>query len=263
MREVKKPRPLNYRRAPRPLDTATSRLRELRTKAWRFLSVGAFAVLTISSPPASAVEDTMAQRVLACTGCHGKEGRAARDGYYPRIAGKPEVYLFEQLLSFRDGRRQYAPMSNLLQPLTDDYLREIARHFASLDLPYAAQPVATSDAAMLSRGESLVVNGDPARKIPACVSCHGGALTGVAPAIPGLIGLPRDYLNAQLGAWQSGNRRARDPDCMAQIARALTPQDVEALTQWLASRPMPASTHPATSLPQPLPMHCGAVEAVR
>jgi cytochrome c553 len=33
-------------------------------------------------------------------------------------------------------------------------------------------------------------------------------MTGVAPHIPGLLGLPRDYLNAQLGAWKAGQRRA-------------------------------------------------------
>ena len=30
--------------------------------------------------------------LLACTTCHGKEGRAGPDGYYPRIAGKPAGY---------------------------------------------------------------------------------------------------------------------------------------------------------------------------
>ncbi|MBC7445185.1 MAG: c-type cytochrome, partial [Polaromonas sp.] len=34
-------------------------------------------------------EDSMAQRTLACTACHGPQGRAAADGYYPRLAGKP------------------------------------------------------------------------------------------------------------------------------------------------------------------------------
>ena len=29
----------------------------------------------------------------------------------------------------------------------------------------------------------------------ACASCHGSALTGVEPTVPGLLGLPRDYLN--------------------------------------------------------------------
>ena len=32
-------------------------------------------------------EDTIAQRTLACTACHGEQGRAAPDGYYPRLAG--------------------------------------------------------------------------------------------------------------------------------------------------------------------------------
>ena len=50
-----------------------------------------------------AFQDTMAQRTLACTSCHGKEGRAGPDGYYPRIAGKPAGYLYAQLLHFREG----------------------------------------------------------------------------------------------------------------------------------------------------------------
>jgi cytochrome c553 len=54
-----------------------------------------------------------------------------------------------------------------------------------------------------------------------------------------LLGLPRDYLNAQLGAWQAGTRRAHAPDCMAQIAKSLSPQDVAAISGWLVSRPLP------------------------
>ena len=38
------------------------------------------------------------------------------------------------------------------------------------------------------------------------------------PAVPGLLGLPRDYLNGQLGAWQTRQRHATAPDCMATIA---------------------------------------------
>ena len=82
----------------------------------------------------------MAQRTLACTACHGKEGRAGPDGYYPRIAGKPAGYLYNQLLNFRDGRRHYGLMAGLLDPLSDAYLLEIAQHFAGAGpaLPRAA-----------------------------------------------------------------------------------------------------------------------------
>jgi cytochrome c553 len=216
-------------------------------------------LLAAASAAAPADDDTMAQRVLACTGCHGKEGRAASDGFYPRIAGKPAGYLLQQLRAFRDGRRQYAPMTALIDPLSDDYLREIAAHFAAIDLHYPAPQPASAAPEVLARGRALVFEGDPARRVPACVACHGAALTGVLPALPGLLGLPRDYLNAQLGAWRTGQRRAAAPDCMADIARALAPQDVEALSQWLAAQPVPAPARPAAGLPQPMPLDCGGM----
>lgn len=201
----------------------------------------------------------MAQRLRACTGCHGADGRAANDGYYPRIAGKPAGYLFRQLRAFRDGRRPYAPMSRLLAPLSDDYLREIAAHFAALDLPYAPRPPARADAATLRRGQALARQGDAARELPACQACHGAALTGAGDDVPGLLGLPVDYLNAQLGAWRTGARRAEAPDCMAQIAQRLSEQDVNALAHWLAARPVPADAKAAADVPQPLPLRCGSI----
>jgi cytochrome c553 len=202
-------------------------------------------------------ENTMAQRMLACTGCHGAQGRAASDGYYPRIAGKPAQYLYNQLVSFRDGRRDYALMTNLLTPLDDAYLRQIAEHFASLEIPYPPPQPATASVDTLSRGEQLVTRGDTALRLPACAACHGTALMGVAPAIPALIGMPRDYLNAQLGAWRTGKRHAPGPDCMAQIAQRLAPEDISALSQWLAAQPVPASAKPAAALPAPMPLECG------
>ncbi len=203
-------------------------------------------------------EDTMAQRTLACTVCHGKEGRAGPDGYYPRIAGKPAGYLYNQLLGFRDGRRHYGLMARLLDPLTDAYLLEIAQHFASLELPYAPPPAPVMPAAALQRGEVLARQGDAALQIPACAECHGPALTGVVPNTPGLLGLPRDYLNSQLGAWRSGQRQAHAPDCMAQIARRLSPEDLTAVASWLAARPLPAVTGPALSLPRQPSITCGS-----
>lgn len=216
-----------------------------------------------SALAAPTVEDTIAQRVLACTGCHGAQGRAASDGYYPRIAGKPAGYLYNQLLNFRDGRRQYTLMNKLLAPLSDAYLREIANHFASLDLPYPPPQPATGGVDALSRGEELVLKGDATQRIPACVACHGAALMGVLPAVPALLGMPRDYLNAQLGAWRTGNRHALEPDCMAQVAKLLKPEDISALSQWLAAVPVQAGAKPATGLPAALPMNCGGVPEVR
>ncbi len=113
-------------------------------------------------------------------------------------------------------------------------------------------------AALLQRGETLARQGDAAQKIPACVQCHGDALTGVEPNTPGLLGLPRDYLNSQLGAWRTGQRRARAPDCMAQIAQKLQPADLTAVAAWLAAQPLPRVTRAAASLPRPPGISCGS-----
>lgn len=206
------------------------------------------------------VPDTLAQRALACTGCHGKEGRAAPDGYYPRLAGKPAGYLYNQLLNFRDGRRDYGLMSELVAPLSDAYLQELAGHFASLDLPYPPPQRPTLPAPELAKAEQLIRHGDAARQLPACTACHGERLTGTQPGVPGLLGLSRDYLNGQLGAWRSGLRRAQAPDCMAQIAKALSAAEINAMTQFFAGQPMPADPHPAAALPAPAPMRCGGVQ---
>ena len=217
---------------------------------------------------APAFEDSIAQRTMACTACHGAQGRAGPDGYYPRLAGKPAGYLYNQLINFRDGRRHYGLMTQLVDPLSDAYLMEIARYFSALDLPYPppAKPAAAAD--VLQRGQALVRQGDAARGVPACVSCHGPAMTGVAPFVPGLLGLPRDYLNAQLGAWRSGQRRAHAPDCMAQVVAQMSDPDIHAVTSWLAAQAVAAGGaggKPATALPpappgQALPV-CGTAPA--
>jgi cytochrome c553 len=206
------------------------------------------------------VPDTIEQRVAACIACHGREGATTNAGYFPRLAGKPAGYLFNQLVSFRDGRRFNSDMAYMVQHLSDAYLREMAEYFAGLQLPYP--PISpTSDATpeQLRRGRQLVREGDAARGIPACVQCHGAALTGVQPAIPGLLGLPRLYVSSQLGAWLTSERHALPPDCMADIGRRMSTADINAVASWLAVQPMPADTKPAASLPAPLPVTCGGM----
>ena len=202
-------------------------------------------------------QDTLAQRLAACTFCHGDQGRAGPDGYYPRLAGKPATYLYHQLLNFQQGRRQYRPMTTLLQHQDGAYLRDMAEHFAAQKVPYPAPMPATLAPAQAERARQLVLHGDTQRQIPACVACHGTALMGTLPATPGLLGLPRDYLNAQLGAWRNGLRRAHAPDCMGDIARRLAPEDIATLSAWLSSQPVPTLTQlPPTEMPTP--MQCGS-----
>jgi cytochrome c553 len=203
--------------------------------------------------------DSIAQRAAPCMTCHGKEGRATSDGYYPRIAGKPAGYLYNQLVNFRDGRRQQYPlMIYTVQHLSDPYLEEIATYFADQHPPYPPPQPMDIPKSTLDRGRALALSGDAARNIPACASCHGERLTGVQPSIPGLLGLPRDYINSQFGAWRTSARRATSPDCMFEITKRLTPEDISAVSSWLASQPVPADAGAVRSIGK-LPLACGSV----
>ena len=200
--------------------------------------------------------DTMAQRVVACTSCHAKKD--VNDQYFPRISGKPAGYLYNQLTNFRDGRRQFPMMTYLVDHMSDAYLHDIATYFAAEHLPSPPPQPTDASAAVLERGRVLVMLGDPGLKVPACIACHGQQLTGVTPSIPGLLGLPRDYINAQLGAWRSKTRRAHAPDCMGTIANRLTLPDVAAISSWLGLQPVPPEARPASDIARPLPLDCGS-----
>ena len=216
-----------------------------------------FAAPLLAAERPAVLPDTMAQRVIACASCHAKKD--VNDQYFPRISGKPAGYLYNQLVNFREGRRAFPIMNYMVAPLPDAYLHEIADYFASEHLPPPPAQPTDVGAAVLERGRVLVTQGDRANKIPACIACHGDQLTGVAPAIPGLLGLPRDYVNAQLGAWRNKTRRALAPDCMADITSRLSLPDVNAIASWIALQPLASDARPAPGLAQPLPLKCGSV----
>jgi len=205
--------------------------------------------------------DTLEQRLLACSACHAREltrTDAREDLFFPPISGKPAGYLYHQLLNFREGRRQNPLMTYMVDHLSEAYLREIAQHFSDQHLPGAPSQPTVAGPAVLERGRLLVTRGDTAIKVPACVACHGDKLGGVAPAIPGLLGLPRDYVNAQLGAWKNKTRRANAPDCMASIASRLSLADVAAISSWLATQAAQSGARPASAIARPLPLACGS-----
>lgn len=224
-----------------------------------------FVVLALAAGASRAapqtVPDTLAQRLVACTACHARvdaRGNPVNDSYFPRIGGKPAGYLYNQLLNFREGRRQYPLMTYLVDHLPDPYLREIAGHFAAQPPAAHALEATSANPQVLERGRQLVMHGDSARKVPACIACHGQRLTGVEPSIPGLLGLPRDYVNAQFGAWRNKARRAHAPDCMADITARLSLEDVNAVSSWLAAQPLPPDPRPVASIARPLPLACGS-----
>lgn len=225
---------------------------------WLFFAVLALPATGVTA--ATHIPDTLQQRIAACSGCHGKHGEGGNNGFNPRIAGKPALYLYRQLLNFRAGRRSYPPMEYMVRMLPDPYLHEIAEYFAGQHPPHHPPQPHTYSAALLTRGEVVVRHGDVPRKVPACQACHGKSLAGVDPGIPALIGLPYDYISAQLGAWRTHTRGAVAPDCMATVATRLSPSDISAVAAWLSAQPVPMRLVAQAAGSTNMPLECGSAK---
>ena len=154
-------------------ELASSAMKLLASTPTRVLALVAASALHAAAGaqdhavPAFSKVDSMEARVQGCVTCHGQSGQGTNNGYFPRIAGKPAGYLYNQLVAFRDGTRSYPPMNYLVAYLPDAYLREMAEYFAKLRPPFAAQEPRPPTRRCSTRGKALATAGDPGKGDPA------------------------------------------------------------------------------------------------
>ena len=253
-----RPTTLNFPSATRR-SLRLARLCAARLLAGLGLLLGTLAAVAqpADATPAFKTLDSIEARAQGCVTCHGQDGQGTASGYFPRIAGKPAGYLYNQLVAFRDGTRRYPPMNYLVAYLPDAYLHELAQHFAAQRPPFAAPEPARLEAAALARGQALATSGDFHTGAPPCMACHGAGLAGMEPGIPGLAGLRSNYIVAQLTRWRVGERHAREPDCMKRVADRLSDADIAAVAGWLAQQPAAKDPAPEAAAIARMPYACG------
>jgi len=181
-------------------------------------------------------------KAATCAACHGAEGIAAAPTF-PNLAGQAETYLYVQLRAFKDGARANAVMQPLAKALTDEDMRNLAAHFASLPGKAASRAMQAS-----SRGSTLFHDGDAARGVPPCQGCHGvdgrgphpdPASTAPQPAwstFPVLAGQNTPYVLEQLKAYRDGTRTGTSNDRIMQgVARNLSEADMQAVADYVST----------------------------
>jgi len=164
-----------------------------------------------------------------CQECHGSDGMS-NDERIPNHAGQYAGYLIKQLDNFQAGERKHPTMTIMAEDLTEADKADIAAYFAS-------QKVMEGEPGSDTSAKKLFLNGDSARDLPACVSCHGENGKGrVADNVtyPVLGGQRRVYLRSQLVSWKLGERANSPGGVMNKVAKALTDDEMTALANYLA-----------------------------
>ena len=189
---------------------------------------------------------------LACEKCHGVLGRGRPEEGAPRLAAQPQLYLEKQLRDFAEGTRQSAKMEPVARALDAAQRTAVAAYFASLhDVPYPPAPDGAP--AAIQHGGVLSAIGDDARDIRPCELCHADAGVGIAPGFPYLAGQYADYTAEQLRAWREGRRRNDPLDVMAEIAKALHEDEIDALALYFARIRPPADVVSSPVPEEPIP----------
>lgn len=217
------------------------------------ISLRRFAALcsyVLVASTANAAEDPVAigQKIAingvgaaaACATCHGAKGEGNPAAGFPRLAGLGSVYLKHQLDDMADGGRPSPIMAATAQALSPADREAVALYYASLPAPYDVSKVAAtgqSEPMPSDRGAWLAIRGGWEKNLPACNQCHGPGGIGVGEQFPALAGQSKNYLIAQLQAWQAGKRSPLPLGLMPSVATKLTAQDIDAVATYYSELP--------------------------
>ena len=169
--------------------------------------------------------------VELCSTCHGPAGNSISPTF-PKLGGQQQLYLAAQIRAFKTKSRS--------DPEAHDYMWGMAATVDesivdALAIYYAAQPAPPGkpgDQKLIAQGEKLFANGDSARKITACASCHGVKAEGQA-IFPRLAGQHAAYLVRQLQVIQQNLRAS---PVMHGLITELTLNDMKAVAEFLQSK---------------------------
>ncbi len=166
-----------------------------------------------------------------CASCHGALGQGNPSGGFPRLAGLPAQYIAKQLANYAEGSRPNQVMTPIASQLTPAQRRDLAVYFALQQAPLAAGDVNRN---LARQGAQLAEVGNAERGVQACANCHGPNGSGVSPDVPRLAGQSAAYIEAQLTAWQAGQRKNDPLAVMRDVATRLTPDERRAVANYYA-----------------------------
>lgn len=172
----------------------------------------------VAAPDAAVGE----RKAATCVACHGADGNSSNP-VYPSLAAQTPLYIYYQLLQFREGRRANAQMSPFAATLSDADMKDIAAHFAAKKSLGSEIKI---DAASVDAGKAVAARNH-------CGSCHVSDYSG-QNHIPRLAGLQFDYLATQLRGFKTGTRPDID-GTMASAAQPLSEKDIVDIAGYLAS----------------------------
>jgi cytochrome c553 len=172
-------------------------------------------------PAPAADAEAGKRKAEACNVCHGPDGNSPTAAF-PSLAAQPPLYVYYQLLQFRNVQRKDPVMTAVAEKLSDADMKDIAAYYESQP---AKVPTKALEPAQIDAGKDIA-----ARNY--CGSCHMPNYVG-QKHIPRLAGQHYEYLVKELRGFKTGARPDID-GTMASAAQPLSDKDITDMAAYLA-----------------------------
>lgn len=188
------------------------------------------SVPALAAEPAPKGDPKAAAAIVTqvCAACHGADGNSASPAN-PSLAGQGYDYLHKQLANFKSGERKSPVMGGIVASLSPADMKNLAAFFSEKQ----AKPGTAKDKEVALLGQKIYRGGVQGSGVPACASCHGANGQGIPVQFPRLAGQHAGYTVDQLNKFRNGERANDAAKMMRVIAAKMTPQEMEAVAQYI------------------------------
>jgi len=167
----------------------------------------------------------------ACASCHGEDGNSPNMPNLPKLAGQHAAYLLQQLQEFKAEHRQSEMMAPFVAGLSEADMANLAVYFAAKK----PTPGIVSKPELVEKGKKVYFSGNDANGVPSCEGCHEENGEG-SDKFPRIAAQNPEYTLEEFQRYAQG-KRPYGKKVMRTVAERLTPEEAEALAQYLASLP--------------------------
>lgn len=203
-------------------------------KRFTLLTMAVVAGAAMAAQPKADIAKGKEIATNICAACHAADGNSGI-AMYPKLSAQHANYIFKQTKDIKDGKRTtgaVASMAPLVMSLSDQDIANVAAFFATQH-PKAGE---TNPKENPELGARIYRSGIAAKKVPACMSCHGPSGAGMPAggtdivAYPRLGGQHKAYIVQQMQAYQSGQRTNT---IMNDIAKRMSDEELNAVANFI------------------------------
>ena len=169
-----------------------------------------------------------------CAACHAADGNSVIAAY-PKLAAQHTGYIYRQTLDIKEGKRTHgaaAVMKPMVMNLSEQDILNVSAFYAKQQpKPGEANPKENPEL-----GAKIYRGGLSAKKLPACMSCHGPSGAGIPGGGTEIVAYPRlggqhmPYVVDQMKAYQTGQRKNA---IMEDIAKRMTEEELNAVANFI------------------------------